>query len=322
MNFKKVAPTLKRVGVTLGLIAITILTWPWAWLPTAWGMALGAGLGRLLFIFMPYRRRVAVGNLEMVKESGFLGPEIEAEATAREAFANLGRSGWEAIRYYHRGLAPFWGDCQLEGGREHMDAALAESRRTGRGVMMVTGHCGNWELMCHYLKAVFGLSTTLVGRDSGSALADAMIHRLRTKDGSRHVSKRGAARAMFSALRSGDVVGILFDQAVLSHIPPPSLPFLGLEASINVAPFQLAQRIDVQVLEVLFRREGRTNYCRIMPPMKFQKDIDQDKAALAVARQMNDWLGEHIRLHPDQWMWGHRRWKTAQGVEKDSKSLV
>lgn len=322
MGLKEVSDKIESVGIRFSLTLVFILTWPWAWLPTSWGLALGAGLGRLFFSLMPNRRRVAVGNLEMVKGSGFLGPDINAVATARESFANLGRSAWEALRYYHRGLAPAWNDCHLEGGREYMEAAMTESRRTGRGMMVVTGHCGSWEVMCHYLSALFDLPFTMVGRESGNALADALLHRLRTKGGNQHVPKIGAAKMIFSSLRSGGLVGILFDQAVLSHIPPPRLPFLGLEASINLSPFHLAQRAGVQVVEVLFWREGRTNYCRIMPPGEFQKDMGTDQAVLAMARQMNDYLGEHIRLHPDQWMWGHRRWKTRRGVKMDSKSLI
>ena len=73
---------------------------------------------------------------------------------------------------------------------------------------------------------------------------------------------------------------------------------------------------------VIFRREGRRHVMDCFPALPPRPDLPEEEAILANARQLNDWLGEHIRRFPDQWMWGHRRWKTWRGVRRDADSLT
>ena len=310
----------RRLKLILALAAA--LTWPLAWLPAPLGLAWGAAAGRLVFRFWARRRRIAVANIEMIKEAGGLPADLPAEKTAREAFANLGRSGWETIAYYHRGLKPFWDYCHVEEGREILEKALAEARLAGRGLMLVTGHIGSWELICHYLPQAFDTSLTVIGRMSGRAWLDALVARERTMGGNGFISKSGGAREMIKELKSGGVLGTLIDQAAIGDSSGVSLPFLGLTAVTNLGPLRLARRTGAQVIMTLFHREGRHNYMKVFPLLEPRDDLPPEEALAAEGRQLNDWLGEHIQKYPDQWMWGHRRWKTRQGVIKNPDSLT
>ncbi len=306
----------------MGLALARITTWPLAWLPPAWGLALGAAGGRLAFRLWTKRRDIALANLEMIKAGGGLPPDLDSRAVAREAFANMGRNGWEAIRFFHRGLEPFTEYCRVEEGERHLEEAVAECRRTGRGLLLTTGHMGNWEVMCQYLSRAFGVTLNIVGRNSGQPLADALIERLRTRIGNRYISKRGGAREMIGVLKSGGVLGTLIDQAVLGNHPGALIPFLGREATTNLGPIRLARRTGAKVILVLFRRQGPYNYMKILPVLEPRTDLGPEAAILAEARQLNDWLSEHIKRYPDQWMWGHRRWKTKRGVRRDRQSIT
>lgn len=306
----------------LGLGLVGVLTWPLAWLPPRVGLALGALGGRLAFSLWPRRRRIAVANLEMIKANGALPADLPAAATARECFANLGRAAWESVRFYHRGLEPFLKYCRIEGGREYLEETLAECRRRGRGIMLVTGHMGSWEIMCQYISRVFGFTLNVVGRDTGRPLVDALVRRLRTGAGNNFISKKGGAREMISVLKSGGVLGTLIDQAVIGSHPGASIPFLGREATTNLGPYRLALRGGTPIVLVLFRREGLYNSMKIYPPLQLGSEGDGEGAILAGARQINDQLGDYIKLYPDQWMWGHRRWKTRQGVRRDPGSIT
>lgn len=309
-------------GSRLALGLIGALTWPLAWLPPAAGLALGALGGRLAYRLWGKRRRIALANLEMIKANGSLPADLPAEATARECFANMGRSALEAIRFYHLGLEPFLKYCRVEDGREHLAEALAEAGRQGRGLVMVTGHMGSWEIMCQYLPREFGCSLSVVGRDTGQPVADALVHRLRTKLGNGFIGKKGGAREMLTVLKSGGVLGTLIDQAVIGNHPGAPVPFLGREATSNLGPYRLARRVGSPVIFMLFRREGLNNLMKVYPPLRFDPALDEEESLIAVARQVNQWLGDYIKLYPDQWMWGHRRWKTRQGVRQDADSIT
>ena len=306
----------------LAAAGVKALTWPLAWLPRSWGLALGAAAGRLAFLLMKRRRRIAVGNIEMIKANGSLPADLEAEATARRAFANLGRSAWEAVCCFHRGFAPFADYYHVEEGREYLEAILDDCRQSGRGLVLATAHVGNWELMCHYLPITFRTGLTVIGRDSGNVLIDDLVHALRQKGGNEFLPKSGGAKGMLTTLRKGGVLGTLIDQAVLVDPGGAMIPFLGREASTNLGPVRLARKTSSTLSMVLFRREGSHNYMKVFPAVEPRRDLEPEEAIMADARQLNDWLSEYIQQYPDQWMWGHRRWKTKKGIKQNRQSLT
>lgn len=315
-------PAGSSLKVKIGLALVNILTFPLAWLPNRLGLALGAAWGHLAYLLLKKRRQIALANIEMIKANGSLPPDLDASATARGSFVNLGRSVWEAIRFYHRGLEPFLKYCQVEEGREIFEEVQAEASRDERGLLLVTGHMGNWEIMCQYLSVTFGLTLNIVGRTTGRALADILTERLRTRIGNSFISKKGGARDMIKVLKSGGVIGTLIDQAVIgNHVGAP-IPFLGRTATTNLGPMRLARRSGAFIVMMLFRREGRRHFLKVYPPLKALENLDGEEALMADAAQLNEWLGEHIKRYPDQWMWGHRRWKTRERVAEDADSII
>ncbi|MCL2029811.1 MAG: lysophospholipid acyltransferase family protein [Deltaproteobacteria bacterium] len=303
-------PPAARPGPALALF--NILTRPLAWLPRPLGLALGAAGGRLAFSLLARRRRIALANMELVRD--FLSPDFQAPETARSVFANHGRGLWEILCCYHRGLAPFRADCRPAEGAEYMVQALAESRRSGRGLMILTGHLGNWEIMCHRTAEQFGFKLHIVGRRTGRPLADTLAARLRTINGNRFLAKDGSAREMLAVLKSGGVLGTLIDQAILTDSPNSTIlaPFMGRQATFNLGPLRLARRAGAAIILVVFRREGRTHFTHFFPSLPPAQDRPEEEDHLTKAGRINTWLGDYIRRYPDQWLWGHRRWKTKE----------
>jgi len=297
------------------LALFNILTKPLAWLPLSWGLALGAAGGRLAFHLLSRRRRVALANLEMTRAAGFLPPDLPVRSTARAVFANHGRGAWEILRAYHRGLAPFRADCRIAEGGEHLERALAESRSSGRGLMLLTGHLGNWEIMCHFATEFFGFKLNIVGRQTGHPFTDALTGRLRTLNGNRFLDKDAEARDILAVLKSGGVLGTLIDQATVAGAAKSvtMVPFMGREATFHLGPLRLARRNGAAIVMGLFRREGRSHLGYFYPPLPPAPDRPEEEDLLDKAGRLNDCLGEFIRRYPDQWLWGHRRWKTRAG---------
>ncbi len=302
--------------------AIKISTWPLAWLPRPVGLAFGDLAGRLAFRLMARRRRIALANIEMIKANGSLPDDLDARATAQKAFANLGQSAWEALCLFHRGFKPFENFYHVEEGREYLEAILADSRQSGRGVVLATAHVGNWELMCHYLPITFHTKLTVIGRDSGNVIIDGLVHDLRQKGGNDFIPKSGGTKGMLQTLRKGGVLGTLIDQAVLGDPGGAMLPFLGRNANTNLGPVRLARKTGAALSMVLFRRQGPHNYMKVFPAIEARTDLEPEEAILADARQLNDWLSRYIQDYPEQWMWGHRRWKTKRGIKRDRESLT
>lgn len=298
------------------------LTFPLAWLPRRWLLAVGALAGRLAFRLWKKRRAIAVGNLEMIKANGSLPRDLDIQAVAGESFANMGRTMMESLILYHRGLTPFLNYCRMEEGEEYFKEAISKARESGKGVMLVTGHMGNWEVLCQFLSISYNCPMGIVGRTTGKPVVDAMMTKLRGRYGNTFISKRGGAREMMRVLKSGRTLGTLIDQAIVGNHPGAPIPFLGQIASTNLGPLRLARRSQAEVTMLLFWREGLNHYIKAFPGLEPSGLADSEEALVAEAGQLNEWLGEHIKKYPDQWMWGHRRWKSKEGLRQDPESII
>ncbi len=278
-------------------------------------------MGLIVFRVSARRRNIAIKNIEMVKEAGALPAELDAQATARESFSNMGRAGWEALRLYHYGLNAGEQKQFFFSGQENMKEAL-KATNSKCGLFMVTGHIGNWELLVQQISVECNFKINIVGRQTGNSLVDTFIHRLRTKHGNNFIDRKDGARRILASLKRGENLGTLIDQADLNATPLVYIPFLGRDTVTNLAPIRLAFATSSPILMTLFWREGQNNYYKAMPPI-FTADLPRtEESFLKVATQLNEMLSKHIQEFPDQWMWGHRRWKTPGGLKKDPKSIT
>ncbi|MDR0548055.1 MAG: lysophospholipid acyltransferase family protein [Deltaproteobacteria bacterium] len=307
---------LKKLWLRLGVFGFMALTWPLARLPKTLTLALGALGGRLFFFLLRRRRRVTLGNIERAQAAGALDPKLNVAQTAAATFANLGVVAVESFCLLHKGVDYFQGRWSIL-GQEIAREALDLGRREKRGLIFLTGHVGNWELSCKVLPLFFDFKVNIVGRSQG-ALADALLIRLRTQGGHNFVFKDGGAGVMLKTLRSGGVLGTLFDQSALVGSEGAPLNFMGRPALTTLAPLKLAAKTGALVVPFFSRREGSYHYFEIFPYLIPPARADRDWL-IQSTQSLNDLLAEFVRKRPDQWMWGHRRWKSQAGVKADPR---
>ncbi|PYS87256.1 MAG: lipid A biosynthesis acyltransferase, partial [Acidobacteria bacterium] len=94
-------------------------------------------------------------------------------------------------------------DCE---GLEHLDAA----QRSGRGVILFTGHVGAWELTSFAL-SLFDHPLSFLVRRIDNPKIETLIDGARTRLGNRTIDKTSAAREMLQILQGGGTLGILVD---------------------------------------------------------------------------------------------------------------
>jgi KDO2-lipid IV(A) lauroyltransferase len=255
-------------------------------------------------------------NMARAIEAGALSPDLNVQKAAAASFANLGRTALESFCLLRKGLDYFQGRFSVVNAETAWEA-LEICRRENRGLIFLTGHVGNWELSCNALPSYFDFKVTVVGRSQG-ALANALLTRLRAKGGNDFIFKDGGAGAMLKLLRSGGVLGTLFDQSALVGAEGVPLNFMGRPALTTLAPLKLAAKTGSLVIPFFSRREGTSHYFEIYPYLIPPKRLDRDWP-LRETQALNDLLAGFVRKFPDQWMWGHRRWKSQAGVNADPK---
>ena len=276
-------------------------------LPRGVARAVGAGIGAVAFWLLGRLRRVGLRNLELAYPKWT--PE-QREVTLRKVYRNL---GWL--------LAEF---CQMSGytaeqanefieydGLEHYLAA----RERGKGVLVLTGHLGAWELSSFYHSLV-GFPMGLVIRRLDNPLVDEFVNRIRCLHGNRVIHKDDFARGLILAMRAGETVGILMD----TNMTPPQgsfVPFFGVQACTASGMARVALKTDAAVLPgFLLWDEPKQKYVlRFGPQIELVRTGDLAADVLANTAEFAATTERYIRANPEQWLWMHRRWKTRPAGE-------
>jgi KDO2-lipid IV(A) lauroyltransferase len=257
----------------------------------------GARLGRLWHALDRSHRRLAERNIGLG-----LGLDPTSSArVARACFENLGRTVAEFALADTR-LEELLALVDLE-GTEHLHAALAG----GRGVFLLTGHCGNWELLSARVSRE--APVTGLARSMANPLVDAAIEARRRAAGARTINTVDAARGILQLLRRGEGVGILLDQNALRN-ERVFVPFLGRPASTNFGLAMFALKTGAPVLPVFSaRRPDGRHRAWIGPPIPLADTGDRAARIGVSTARFTAAIEAYVRTYPEQWFWVHNRWK-------------
>lgn len=281
-------------------------TLPLALMPYKTAMKTAALGGRIFFGLWSSRREFAVDNVRRAVEQGALPKDINPEETARESFCHMGRSFVEIVRLYHGRTGRILDRIEIRGD-EHYIGAL----KKGKGLIMITGHCGNWELMALWLAVKLGSPIGVVARAQNSPYLDRLVEKMRSGSGNTVIYKQGAVKKILREIKNGGNVGILIDQAVLAK-EGCLISFLGRPALTTKLPALVARKTGTPVVPCFIaREEDGSNIVTIHPEVKLSDETDKEKAVLDDMQTLTGYIEDYIRDHPSQWLWGHRRWKRA-----------
>jgi len=177
---------------------------------------------------------------------------------------------------------------------------------TGRtsGMVILSGHCGNWEWAAHAIALIAPL--TVMHRQRNEPDINRLITNLRGESNV-NVIDRGAAsagREMIRALRDGRLLAFLIDQNIRAE--SVKVPFFGRPALTPIGPAKLAIRTGVPIICIFDERTSDGKHVvRVYPPLVTSKDDDP----VAVTARITTIIEGEIRRRPEQWPWFHDRWR-------------
>jgi KDO2-lipid IV(A) lauroyltransferase len=269
------------------------------YLPEKFGGIVGGVIGAVAHFVAVGERTRALRHLSSAL--GGVPSDRRVKTIVRGVFRELGRSVVELCRLRN---SPDRVPQVLvtKSSREALDGAVAE----GKGVVFVSGHMGNWEMMAVTL-AKNGYPISTVAKESYDPGFTQVIDEFRSRFGVRAIfrGRPGASAAMLRILKTKRVLGFMIDQD--TSVPSVFVPFFGRMAStpVGAAVFALRTGAPVVVGSIHRRRNGShvVHIERCFIP-------DGAKEATAMLTQQ---LERRIRRHPSDWVWFHERWKTGQG---------
>jgi KDO2-lipid IV(A) lauroyltransferase len=298
---------MKRIKHLLELLLFALVCLPVALMPLPLARRAARLAGLAAYHIWGSRRRIAVANVRGAVERGALTLPTTPERIVRENFMNMARSAVEVLKVY-LGLGRSIIDRIEVEGIEHFE----EAKRSGKGVLLVTGHCGNWELMSVAVTLRLGFTYGIARRQS-NPFFDRLAVRTRERFGGSVIYKEGALRKTLQALKDGATVGIVIDQAVLPE-EGVLIDFLRAPAWTTRTPSALARRTGAAVIPEFLHREGDRYILRLHPPLALTDDDTEN------TRLMSATIEDYIRRHPADWLWIHRRWKRAPPIQPTALS--
>ena len=271
-------------------------------LPHRAAMMIGVGLARLLWPFIPARRkRLAQTQIERCLH---VSP-AEAARIARESTLRFGPMLMEVLRFpvLRRHIEDY---VTITGALDMMRAALAQ----GKGAIIATSHSGNWELMGGAL-ALAGLPIVGVAKRQSAAGMDRFINEYRALVGM-HVTYRSSVREMFRMIDQGWIIGLLSDQDP-SRRDGVVVDFFGQAPYAFTGAAAIARRCEVPLFPVFMHRRADGHHeLTIEEPLYVEKTDDRAADVLRVTQDISAHIEAWIRRYPSEWFWLHDRWKSMR----------
>jgi KDO2-lipid IV(A) lauroyltransferase len=268
-------------------------------LPRRIGTALFAWFGAAAYRLMARSRGVALANLELVY--GSTTPDTDIRRIARAAFKNLGRFAYDTARMRKTTPKTIQSIAGIT-GKEHLDRALAR----GKGVVALTGHVGNWELLGAYC-ALMGYPLTVLATGMKDSRLNGLLLDVRRSTGLKVVERSKGLPAAMRCLKRGEMLGVLIDQD--TSVESVVVDFLGQPAKTPVGPIKLASRIGAPVVPMAMLMSDEGDYrVEVKEPITVGDNgssLEQDVEKCSKA------IEEFIHRKPSQWVWMHKRWKSV-----------
>ena len=263
--------------------------------------AIGSWLGRNLLCRTHVSGRARANLIAAYPQMS----QAEREQIVREMWDNLGRN---IAEYGHLGKFSIKGDDPRIAftGLENYEKAAA----TGKGIICVSAHFANWELM-PFAATQYGVEGATVYRPVNNPFVDRWLVRQRQANGPREQIAKGAqgTRRIFTFLRAGKPIFIVVDQKTNEGV---AAPFFGRDAMTTPAPATLALKLDAIVMLISNERLGGARFRMTAHPMiEFVPSGDHARDVLALTTRINEAIEACVRYRPSQWLWIHRRWPKA-----------
>lgn len=276
-------------------------------IPVRTGRGLGRGLARLALRLRRREADLARRNLALALPER---SDADRERLLGEAIDRLGENLFDALAMPGLLDRPQWLRQQTGGDFEATLSALVAERR---GVLIVTGHLGCWELLGGWLArtvpaAGCGPLAVVTGTIHNPAV-DRLVQRRRRQAGLQVMPRDEGIRPLLGHLRASGVAAVLLDQNTRVQNRP--VPFFGRPAPTPAAIGRIALQGGIPILPVAIGREGAGHVVRWLDPIRPSAVAGaRDEAALdALLAACNAALEQLIRRNPAEWVWFHRRWE-------------
>ena len=257
--------------------------------------------GKILFNVDRKHRKIALDNL--IYAFGHEKQFQEIEEIARQVFINLVKIVFEIAWSLHLKESQFKEHFKIDGYHN-----IKNAYQKGRGVLALTAHFGNWELLT-IIASMIKFPINIVVRPLDFKPLDHFIFNLRTRYGGKIIPKERSIHAIIKSLNRGEMVALLMDQNV-DWYEGVFVDFMGHRACTSKGLALFALKTEAPVVPVFMIREKSGLRAEFGPEVVTVKTGDRQKDIEINTQEYNRVIENFVRRYPEQWFWIHQRWKT------------
>jgi KDO2-lipid IV(A) lauroyltransferase len=264
-------------------------------------------IGRLVYHCLPYRRRVIKGNIDTVYGNGLNASQKKHLAQA--FYSHLLTSLKEMIQLRFMSETQLCAQVDVKGHER-----LLEIAKQGKGVLVLTGHFGNWEfaplggiLNFKQFQGQFHFIRRLLGNKT----LERIIFRRYYQAGLNVIPKKNALVEVCDVLGANHAVVFVLDQhASLKNRDGIAVEFFGKKAGTYRSLASIARHTGIPVVPAAgYRLPNGRHVLEFFEPIAWQDYATTQESLYQNTLKYNQALERILLAHPEQWLWLHKRWK-------------
>lgn len=271
--------------------------------PVGFMLAFTDAIGSFIFTILPSRARIAVDNL---LAAGVAADEAAARRIGRRCFQSFSRMITETVIARERITPENWTDfVTLDATPE----ALALLRDPRQGAVVASAHLGNWEVAARAVSMIRPVS--VVYRPMNNPYLERHLNSGRGGSNLHFISKYKASPLRFmKLLAEGNWLALMIDQHISEAGERVRVNFFGRPCwtTRSVAMMHLTTRMPLFV--AIAARTGQMKFkVHLLGPIQWQRSGNREQDVLGITQSLTDEIEKITRRYPEQYLWGHRRWK-------------
>ncbi|HAT8840432.1 TPA: lipid A biosynthesis lauroyl acyltransferase [Legionella pneumophila subsp. pneumophila] len=263
--------------------------------------------GLLFYWFLPIRKQIVLNNIDIV----FKNTATHAEKTRlAKAFYSHVASILKEIFRMHWLNNKKWSKRVEIHGIEHLEKAFKQNR----GIILLTGHLGNWELTSTIgfalLKNQFG-QFNVIRRPLRAKWLERILFKKLKNSGLNIISSVDAPKKISQSIKNKEIVAFAMDQHVqIENRSGVAVEFFGVKAGTYRSLAFFVHKYQTPVVPgACYRKQNGKHIMRFYPELDWEYHADKEQAIYQNTLRYNQALEQLILEHPEQWWWVHRRWK-------------
>lgn len=269
-------------------------------IPRKYILKIGKLIGCLVYYLDLPHRRIVRRNLAFAYSDW---SREQITCISRRIFQNLGITFLEILQLTALSREDILKKVRVVGLKN-----LQFVQQSKKGLIIVSGHLGSWEMGLQYTCCILEKPSLGVAKKIRFAALNRRIQRLRTRFGLKIVYKKGALPEMRQMLRRGGILALLVDQSRRSE--GVEVTFFGHKVTATPAAAFLAIRCKCPVLPIFCVRDANGQITmEVNSPLELKRTGDLRSDVQANTQMITDAVEKAIRKYPEQWFWVHKRWK-------------